>query len=126
MEILIVDDQKRTRDSLKALLRATFADPEIREAATGREAVQQVAERQPGLVLMDLRMPEMDGREAMRVIKSRWPQVRIIVLSMYLALREDARTAGADAFVSKGEPPERLLAVLRDLAPEIGPPAAPC
>jgi two-component system NarL family response regulator len=54
-------------------------------------------------------MPEMDGLEATRLIKARWPQVKVIVLSMYADYMADALAAGADAFVSKGEPPERLL-----------------
>jgi DNA-binding NarL/FixJ family response regulator len=115
--ILIADDQKRTRESLRALLNATLPAPEIWEACSGREAVRLAEERQPDLILMDVRMPEGDGLEATRTIKSRWPGIRIVVLSMYLAYREEARAAGADAFVSKGEPPERLLAVLREQQP---------
>lgn len=112
MQILIVDDQPRARQSLKALLTTWPQVKEIREAATGQEAIHLVEESQPDLVLMDVRMPEMDGVEATRHIKARWPQVKIIVLSMYADYMADALAAGADAFVSKGEPPDRLLATL--------------
>jgi len=112
MQILIVDDQPRARQSLKALLATWPQVKEIREAANGQEAVRLVEESRPDVVLMDARMPEMDGLEATRLIKARWPQVKVIVLSMYADYRTDALAAGADAFVSKGEPPERLLATL--------------
>jgi DNA-binding NarL/FixJ family response regulator len=112
MQILIVDDQPRARQSLKALLVTWSQVKEIREAANGQEAVHLVEESQPDVVLMDARMPEMDGLEATRLIKARWPQVKVIVLSMYADYMADALAAGADAFVSKGEPPERLLATL--------------
>jgi len=112
MQILIVDDQPRARQSLKALLATWPQVKEIREAANGQEAVHLVEESRPDVVLMDVRMPEMDGLEATRLIKARWPQVKVIVLSMYADYMADALAAGADAFVSKGEPPERLLATL--------------
>jgi len=110
IQILIVDDQPRARQSLKALLATWPQVKEIREAANGQEAVRLVEESRPDVVLMDARMPEMDGLEATRLIKARWPQVKVIVLSMYADYMTDTLAAGADAFVSKGEPPERLLA----------------
>ena len=54
--------------------------PEIREAGNGREALRLVKELPPDLVLMDVRMPEMDGLEATGQIKARWPQVKVVVL----------------------------------------------
>ena len=107
IQILVVDDQPRARRSLKALL-ATWPQVEgIREAANGREAVGLVEEYRPDVVLMDARMPEMDGLQATRFIKARWPQVKVIMLSMYADYLDEALAAGADAFVSKGEPPEK-------------------
>ena len=116
MQILVVDDQPRARRSLKALL-ATWPQVEgIREAANGREAVGLVEEYRPDVVLMDARMPEMDGLQATRFIKARWPQVKVIMLSMYADYLDEALAAGADAFVSKGEPPEKLLTTLAAIA----------
>lgn len=115
VRILIADDQKRTRQSLKALLAASLARPEIWEAADGAEALRLAEELHPRLVVMDIRMPEVDGLTATRDIKSRWPDIRVLVLSMYPGQQEEARAAGADLFVGKGEPPERLLAALSSL-----------
>lgn len=98
--------------SLKALLSTWTEAGEIHEADNGREAVQIVKQFQPDVVLMDVRMPEIDGLKATVQIKALWPQVKVIVLSMYLEYREEALVAGADAFVSKGEAPDRLLDLL--------------
>lgn len=112
IRVLVVDDQPRARKSIKTLL-ATWSDAgHVREAANGREAVRLVEESQPDVVLMDVRMPEMDGIEATRLIKARWPQVKVIVLSMYPDYAADALEAKADTFFSKGMPPEELLATL--------------
>lgn len=115
--ILVVDDQKRTREGVKALLQASLAGAEVREAGSGGEAVRLAGEEPPDLIVMDVRMPGMDGTEATRVIKSRWPRLGVVVLSMYPGYRGEALAAGADAFVCKGEPPEVLLSAVQGLLP---------
>jgi DNA-binding NarL/FixJ family response regulator len=112
IRVLIVDDQPRARGSVRALLYTWSRAVEIREASNGREALCLVEELPPDLVLMDVRMPEMDGLEATGQIKTRWPQVKVIVLSMYLEHRDEALAVGADAFVGKGEAPEQLLDIV--------------
>jgi DNA-binding NarL/FixJ family response regulator len=123
IRLLIADDAARSRDGLRALLGtlrlkrwADDAQPEharevevVAEAADGREAVRMVEQFQPDVVLMDARMPVMDGLEATRLIKDRWPEVKLVVLTMYRAFRTEALAAGADAFLVKGCPPDRLL-----------------
>jgi DNA-binding NarL/FixJ family response regulator len=116
IRVLIVDDQQRTRQSLRALLATWPRVEEVQEAANGRLAIGLVERLEPDVVLMDVRMPEMDGLEATQLIKTRWPQVKIIMLSMYTEYIESALDAGADAFVSKGEPPERLLSIVATIA----------
>jgi DNA-binding NarL/FixJ family response regulator len=121
IRVLIADDAARSRDGLRALL-ATLrlgpsgpqdgAQPQVEvvgEAANGQEAVRLLEERGADVVVMDARMPVMDGLEATRLIKDRWPEVRVVVLTMYPAYRAKALTAGADAVLVKGCPPERLL-----------------
>jgi YesN/AraC family two-component response regulator len=116
IQVLIVDDQPRARRSLKALLATWPRVGGAREAANGRDAVRLVEESLPDVILMDARMPEMDGLQATRLIKTRWPQVKIIVLSMYAEYMDEAMAAGADAFVSKGAPAEKLLTTLAAVA----------
>ena len=115
MRILITDDQKRTLQSLKALLSTSLPGTEIWEAANGAEALRLAEDIHPQLVLMDIRMPEIDGLDATRGIKSRWPEIKVLVLSLYQDRQEEARAAGADLFVSKGEPPTRLLCAVSSL-----------
>ncbi len=110
--VLIVDDQPRARKSLRALLSTWSQISEMHEASNGREAVQLAKELQPDVVLMDVLMPEVDGLKATEQIKAMRPQVKVIVLSMYTEYRDEALAAGADAFVGKGEAPDKLLDLL--------------
>jgi DNA-binding NarL/FixJ family response regulator len=116
IRVLVVDDQQRARQSLTALL---MTDPYVREvyqAPDGSQALGVIEQSAPDLILMDARMPEMDGAQATREIKQRWPEIKVFVLSMYVEYRNEALTAGADAFVSKGGSPDHLLALIHDVA----------
>ncbi len=117
MRIIIADDQRHARSGLRALLCASLDRPEILEAGNGAEAVRLADEELPDAVLLDVRMPELDGLAAARLIRERHPRVRIIVLSLHAGHEAAALAAGADAFVGKGESPEKLLALLALPAP---------
>jgi len=112
--VLIVDDRNQTREGLKALLATVPPVQVIGEAADGREAMDLVAEQRPDVVLMDARMPVMDGLEATRRIKDLWPEIRVVVLTIHAAYRQEALAAGADAFLVKGCPEGELLAAILD------------
>ena len=122
--VLIVDDEESVRAGTKALLGFASDIDVICEACNGQQAVQLVAEWKPDVVLMDVRMPVMDGLEATRRIKERWPQVKVIVLTMHASHRKDALAAGAERFLLKGRMSEMLEATIRGLAQE-GPGHAP-
>ncbi len=117
MKILIVDDHPRVRASLKALLAAALGRAEVSEAADGAEAIHRIEESYPDLVLMDARMPNLDGIRSTDLIKARWQKIQVIVLSMYAQYQAPALEAGAAVFISKGESPEKLLERLAALAP---------
>jgi len=132
IRILIADDQPRARQSLKALLRTWPVIKTIREATNGQEALALIEESPPDVVLMGIRLPEMparahsasvDGLEATRRIKARWPEVQVIVLSVYNEHMTDALAAGASAFVCKCEPPKVLLKTLEQVMSQLHPPA---
>src|SRR5512136_1289203 len=86
----------------------------VGEAPDGRAALECIERLQPDLILLDARMPGMTGAEVARIVKHRWPQIKIVVLTMFND-RQRALEAGADAFLTKGIPPEQLLAVLREV-----------
>ncbi len=112
--VLIVDNQPRARQSMSALLNAWYQALEIREAANGEDAVQAVEEFQPDLILMDVRMPKLNGLQASWIIKSRWPKIKIIILSMHPEFKAEALSAGA-VFINKNDLPEKLREILADL-----------
>jgi DNA-binding NarL/FixJ family response regulator len=113
-KVLIADDNVRARLGLRGLL-TLCPDIEVTgEAADGLEAVDMVRDRQPDVVLMDIRMPLLDGLEATRRLKAHWPEIRIVAMSMYASHRAEALAAGAEAFVVKGSPTGELLAAILD------------
>lgn len=112
IRVLIADDSVRTREGLRALFAAWSEIIVIGEASTGQEAVELVGQRMPDIVLMDLSMAVMDGVQATRLIKRRWPAITVIVLTMYADQQKAAMAAGADAFVIKGSAPKGLLTAM--------------
>ncbi|WP_410574755.1 response regulator [Amycolatopsis sp. cmx-4-61] len=116
--VLIVDDQPLQRFGFRMLLDATPDTEVVGEAAHGAEAVRRTAELRPDVVLMDIRMPGMDGIEATRRILATGGRSRVLVLTTfdldeyaYAALR-----AGASGFLLKDAHPEELLAGIRAVA----------
>jgi len=116
--ILICDDEPRARQALKALLltrEATCCDESTSaiqvagEARDGYEAVDLVKTLMPQVVVIDAWMPGMDGLEATRFIKKNWPEIRVVMLTMYPDQRAAALDAGVDAFLLKGCHAETLI-----------------
>jgi CheY-like chemotaxis protein len=120
VRLLIADDRLRSRKGLRALLATQPAIEIAGEATDGWEALRLVEACRPDVVLMDVRMPAMDGLQATQLIKARWPSVKVIILTMYPAHQAEALAAGADAFLVKGCPAEKLLAtILSDIQKEV-------
>lgn len=115
IRVLIADDNPRSRSGMRALLTTRPEVEVVDTAQDGEQAVQDAAMLQPDVVLMDVQMPGLDGLEATRQIKARWPRIRVIVLTLYPAYQAAARLAGADAFLLKGSPPEDLFNALTRL-----------
>lgn len=106
--VFIVDDQPSALKGLKAILAFYPGIRILGEAENGRDAVELIAQQQPDVVVMDLQMPVMDGVEATHLIKSQWPAIKVIVLTVQAARRVEAFAAGADYFLLKGNGPEEL------------------
>ncbi len=115
LRLILVEDNLRARSALKALISLQTGLTVIGEASNGQEAMHCICEDIPDLVLMDIFMPVMDGLDATRAIKAKWPQLKIVVLTMYPDSRPDAVTAGADAFLIKGCSIEEMTSTFRSL-----------
>ena len=116
--VLIADDRPASLNGLRALLATQPTIDIVGEASDGQEAIQLVEHCQPDVVLMDVRMPVISGLEATRIIKDHWPEVKIIVLTMYPSHQAEALAAGADVFLVKGCAAEDLLqAILKGETP---------
>jgi CheY-like chemotaxis protein len=76
------------------------------------DAIKLIQNRIPDLILMDVRMPVMDGLEATRVIKRDWHQIKIVILTMYPDCQAEALSAGADAFLIKGCALDEMIATI--------------
>jgi DNA-binding NarL/FixJ family response regulator len=118
IRVLVADDQSMVRAGFRMLLAGESGIDVVAEAANGREAVDKAARFQPDVVLMDIRMPELDGLQATREILAASPNARILILTTF-DLDEyiyEALSAGASGFVLKDDPPEHLLAAIRTVA----------
>jgi DNA-binding NarL/FixJ family response regulator len=118
LRVLVADDQSMVRAGFRMLLAGEEDIEVVAEASNGLEAVDKAARFDPTVVLMDIRMPELDGLEATRRILAAGNDARILILTtfdldeyVYEALR-----AGASGFVLKDDPPEQLLAAIRIVA----------
>jgi DNA-binding NarL/FixJ family response regulator len=118
IRVLVADDQSMIRAGFRLLLAREPDIDVVAEASNGVEAVQQAARFSPTVVLMDIRMPELDGIQATRQILAAEPAARILILTTF-DLDEyvyEALEAGASGFVLKDDPPEQLIAALRTVA----------
>ena len=112
IRVLIVDDSPVMRDCLSGFLEQQTNVLVMGTAADGLEAVQMVAELMPDVVIMDAQMPKMDGVEATRRIKSAFPSVGVLCLSVFTDQAEASIEAGADGYLIKDCEPEELLPTL--------------
>jgi DNA-binding NarL/FixJ family response regulator len=118
IRVLVADDQALVRAGFRMLFSAEDDIEVVAEAGNGREAIEKAERFDPDVVLMDIRMPELDGLAATRQILASDAEARVLILTtfdldeyVYEALR-----VGASGFVLKDEPPEQLLAAIRTIA----------
>ena len=117
LRIVLAEDHTILREGLRALLSADPNFEIIGEAQNGREAVRCVEKLEPDLVLMDLSMPRMSGMDAIREIKRRYPEVKIIALTVHKTEEYLLTTlkAGADGYVLKDATHEELVMAIKNV-----------
>ena len=118
IRVVVADDQALVRAGFRLLLSGEPDIDVVGEASDGLQAVEVVAQKNPDVVLMDIRMPNLDGLEASRRILASGGHTRVLILTtfdldeyVYEALR-----LGASGFVLKDDPPEQLIAAIRVVA----------
>ena len=113
--VVIVDDHDLVRDGYQRMLAREEGLEVVGEAANGREAVERCRELRPDLVLMDVRMPKMDGLEATRRIKAEFPTTGVLVVTTYdnPDYLLEAIEAGAAGYVLKDAPRQQLVNAVR-------------
>ena len=118
IRVLVADDQSMVRAGFRMLLADEQDIEVVAEAENGREAIEKSARFNPSVILMDIRMPELDGLEATRRILAEDDNARVLILTTF-DLDEyvyEALSAGASGFVLKDDSPEQLLAAIRTVA----------
>lgn len=118
IRVLVADDQSLVRAGFRMLLGGEEDIEVVAEASNGLEAVDKAARFQPTVVLMDIRMPELDGLQATRRILAADNAARVLILTTF-DLDEyvyEALAAGASGFVLKDDPPEQLIAAIHTVA----------
>lgn len=118
--VIIVEDNPRAREALSAFISSQEGMTVSGEASNGLEAINMIGHQNPDIVLMDIEMPVLDGLEATRLIKKRWPGVKVAILTMYPNYQADAVTAGADAFLIKGCPVDEMISTIYTLTDMTG------
>jgi DNA-binding NarL/FixJ family response regulator len=113
VRILLADDQSRVRLALRTLLERQSGVQVVGEAAHSAVLLSQVQAACPDLVLLDWNLPHSTAEELLPALRELCPGLPVIALSGQPEVRQAALAAGVNAFVSKADPPERLLAALR-------------
>ncbi|MEU5323534.1 response regulator transcription factor [Streptomyces sp. NPDC021056] len=115
VRVLVVDDQQLIRDGIASLLSIRPGITVVGTAVNGREAVEKAVELGPDVVLMDVRMPELDGVEAVAVLRGRAPECRVVMLTTFddEEYVVQALRAGASGYLLKDLPAEELAQAIR-------------
>src|SRR6266550_4257887 len=114
--ILIADDHLAVREGLRSLI---DPDPELEvvgEAADGQEAARKALELKPDLILLDNSMPGMTGLEVARMLRTNLPATKVVFLTLDPGIRDLALATGAAGHVSKDQPPQEIMRVVRSAA----------
>jgi DNA-binding NarL/FixJ family response regulator len=118
IRVVVVDDQAVVRSGLRMILESQPDIEVVGEATNGQEGLDLVAQLDPDVILMDIRMPVLDGLAATRALTARDPNARVLILTTYAADENiyDALNVGAAGFFAKTDEPDQILAAVRATA----------
>jgi two-component system invasion response regulator UvrY len=115
LKILLIDDHAVVRKGLKAILEEEFNDITVYEAGSGHDGIRQIAECHPEAVVLDISLPDMNGLEVLKRVRTDWPRLPVLVLSVYGEDQYGVRMmrSGASGYLSKSSAPEHLVHALK-------------
>ncbi len=111
VRVIVVDDQLLLREGIASLLQADPRIQVIGRGGDGQEAIELAGALRPDIVLVDIRMPKVDGIQAIREIKARWPEIRVVILTSfaYDGYVVEGLMTGADGYLLKDASPQALI-----------------
>jgi len=112
MEILLADDNPEVRSALRLLLEQDPLSFIVTEISDTQGLFISLQEKSPAVVLLDWELPGLKSSDTLNVMHSCYPDMKVVAMSSRYEARQEALKAGADAFISKAEPPEQILATL--------------
>lgn len=112
MKILLADDNPEVRSALRLLLEQEPLSAMVSEVADAQGFIAHLSENCPTVVLLDWELPGLHTNNFLCLIRSRCPEMKVIALSSKFEARQEALAARVDAFVSKAEPPEKIMSAL--------------
>ena len=118
IRVALVDDHALVRDGIKALLAVMAPLEVVGEAENGADAIEMVGRCQPDLLLVDISLPDMNGLELTRVLRSQYPALKVLVLSMYdnYEYVSESVRSGASGYVLKNAPSREIIAAIEAIS----------
>ncbi|MET0775800.1 MAG: response regulator transcription factor [Pseudomonas mandelii] len=118
IRVALVDDHSLVRDGIKALLAVMAPLEVVGEAESGAQAIEMVGRCQPDLLLVDISLRDMNGLELTRVLRSQYPSLKVLILSMYdnYEYVSESVRAGASGYVLKNSPSREIIAAIEAIA----------